>query len=144
FRVVRSADAYASSDGAGRILIGADEHLDGDDAVAQLIFHELCHALCEGPDRQRLPDWGLDNTGAAPDQVVHEHACLRLQVALAAPHGLRDLMAPTTEYRTYYDRVPVDPLADDGDPSVPRARAAAARAGVAPWQQALQRALVLT
>lgn len=144
FRVVRTAEAYASSDGTGRILIATDEHLDGDDAVAQLIFHELCHALCEGPDRERLPDWGLDNTGAVPDHVVHEHACLRLQVVLAAPHGLRDLMAPTTEYRAYYERVPLDPLAEDGDPSLPRARAAAARAGSPPWQPALQRALVLT
>ena len=146
FRVVRTADAYASSDGAGRILIGSDEHLDDDDAVAQLIFHELCHALCEGPDRERLPDWGLDNTGGAPEQVIHEHACLRLQVVLAAPHGLRDLMAPTTEYRAYHDRLPVDPLADGdaGDPSLPLARIAAARAGAPPWQPALQRALVLT
>jgi hypothetical protein len=144
FRVVRTADAYASSDGTGRISIGTDEHLDGDDAVAQLIFHELCHALCEGPDRQRLPDWGLDNTGTEADHVMREHACLRLQVVLATPHGLRDLMAPTTEYRAYYDRLPADALADDGDPSVAQARVAAARAGAAPWQPAMQRALVLT
>lgn len=145
-RVVRTADAYASSDGTGRILIGTDEHLDSDDAVAQLIFHELCHALCEGPDRQHLPDWGLDNTGAEADHVIHEHACLRLQVVLAAPHGLRDLMAPTTEYRAYYDRLPtqVDVLSDDGDPSVKQARAAVARACAAPWQPAIQRALTLT
>src|SRR5437868_3351770 len=104
FEVVRTSDAYASSDGAGRILIGVDELLDDDDAVAQLVFHELCHALCEGPERARLPDWGLDNTGAESAHVAHEHACLRLQVHLTAPYGLRDLMSPTTEYRAYHDR----------------------------------------
>ena len=144
FEVVRTAAAYASSDGAGRILIGTDEHLDDDDAVAQLIFHELCHALCEGPERAHLPDWGLDNTGAELAHVVHEHACLRLQIQLAAPHGLRDLMAPTTEYRGYYDRLPIDSLADEGDPAVPLALAAVGRAGAAPWSDALARALAQT
>src|SRR5712671_4201380 len=79
-RVDRTGDAYAASDGAGRLLIATDEHLDVDDAVAQLIFHELCHALCEGPERAALPDWGLDNTGTEPDHLAREHACLRLQV----------------------------------------------------------------
>jgi Fe-S-cluster containining protein len=144
FQVVRTADAYASSDGAGRILIGTDDHLDDDDAVAQLIFHELCHALCEGPERAHLPDWGLDNTGAEPTHVVHEHACLRVQNQLAGPHGLRDLMAPTTEYRGYYDLLPIDPLADESDPAVPLARAAVRRACAAPWSDALARALAQT
>ena len=143
-RVERTAAAYATSDGTGRIFIANDEHLDRDDAVAQLIFHEICHALCEGPERATLPDWGLDNTGAEPDHVVHEHACLRLQIHLAAPYALRDLMAPTTEYRGYHDRLPIDPLADDGDPSVPLARAAAARAGAPPWREALASAMALT
>ncbi len=159
FEVVRTGDAYASSDGAGRILIGADELLDDDDAVAQLIFHELCHALCEGPQRAQLPDWGLDNTGAEPAdmQVAHEHACLRLQIHLAAPFGLRDLMSPTTEYRAYYDLLPSEPLRDgasDGSSAaavapaaavaVALARAAAARAAAPPWRDALARALELT
>jgi Fe-S-cluster containining protein len=144
FAIVRTDDAYASSDGAGRISIGNDAHLDDDDAVAQLIFHELCHALCEGPDRARLPDWGLDNTGAESAHVVHEHACLRLQIQLAGPFGLRELMAPTTEYRAYYDQLPTDPLADDGDPAVALARVAAERATQAPWRDALARALEQT
>ena len=143
-RVERTGDAYASSDGAGRIFIATDDHLDVDDAVAQLIFHELCHALCEGPERAALPDWGLDNTGAEPEHLAREHACLRLQVHLATPYALRDLMAPTTEYRAYHDRIPIDPLADDGDSAVPLARAAAARAAESPWREALARALVLT
>ncbi len=144
--IARTGDAYASSDGTGRISIATNEHLDVDDAVAQLIFHELCHALCEGPENVAQPDWGLDNTGTLPADVVlaHEHACLRLQVYLASPYGLRDLMAPTTEYRAYHDRIPNDPLVDDGDPAVPIARAAAARAAEAPWRDAIMRAMSLT
>ena len=42
------SDAYATSDGRGGIAIGATETLDGDDALAQLVFHELCHAITEG------------------------------------------------------------------------------------------------
>jgi Fe-S-cluster containining protein len=144
FRIERTVAAYATSDGAGRILIASDEHLDSDDAVAQLIFHEICHALCEGPERATLPDWGLDNTGADAEHVVREHACLRLQIHLAAPHALRELMAPTTEHRAYHDRVPSDPLADDGDPAVPLARAAAARAAAPPWRDAIASAMALT
>jgi Fe-S-cluster containining protein len=140
--VERTAHAYASSDGNGRILIGRDEILDADDAAAQLIFHELCHALVEGPARWSLPDWGLDNSGAG--DVSREHACLRLQAHLAAPHDLRELLAPTTEYRAYHDRLPTDPLLDDGDPSVSLARAAVACAMSSPWGAAIDRALALT
>ena len=43
WRVERSTAAYASSDGRGSIAIGIDDILDADDAVAQLVFHELCH-----------------------------------------------------------------------------------------------------
>jgi Fe-S-cluster containining protein len=141
-RVERTADAYACSDGEGRIQIGDDNLLDVDDAVAQLIFHELCHALVEGDAGWARPDWGLDNSGAG--DVTREHACLRLQIYLASPHDLRAPMAPTTEYRDYYDRLPVDALADDGDPAVAPARAAAARAAAAPWREAIEQALALT
>ncbi|HET6283754.1 MAG TPA: YkgJ family cysteine cluster protein [Polyangia bacterium] len=142
FAVVRTPDAYASSDGAGAIAIGTQEILDADDAVAQLIFHELCHALVEGPARQALPDWGLDNSGAG--DVVREYACLRLQAHLAAPFGLRELMAPTTEYRSYHDRLPGDVLASDGDPATGLAREAAARAAATSWGRAIARALSST
>src|SRR5215471_9589400 len=108
FRVLRTAEAYATSDGRGQIAIGVPALLDVDDAVAQLVFHELCHAITEGPDAEALPDWGLDNDDAAPDRaagVVREHACLRLQAHLADRFGLRAPMAPTTEYRGYYDEL---------------------------------------
>ena len=96
-------DAYATSDGRGGIAIGATETLDGDDALAQLVFHELCHAITEGEASLRQPDWGLDNV---PEHVVREHACLRLQARLSDRFGLRAVMAPTTPYRDYYAALP--------------------------------------
>jgi hypothetical protein len=108
FRVERTQDAYASTDGQGTILIGARETLDADDSLAQLVMHELCHALVQGETRWGLVDWGLDNTSARDD--VREEACLRLQAHLAAAHGLRTLMAPTTPWRPFYFALPGDPL----------------------------------
>jgi hypothetical protein len=142
FRVERTGDAYATSDGRGTIAIGVGEALDVDDAVAQLIFHELCHAITQGAGAQVLPDWGLDNTGAR--DVVREHACLRLQAHLADAHGLRALMAPTTEYRAYHDALPPAPLATDDDPACAVAREAAARASAPRWHGPLRDALAAT
>jgi hypothetical protein len=142
FRVVRTADAYATSDGRGIIAIGVGEVLDRDDAVAQLVFHELCHALTEGDAALALPDWGLDNTSGR--DVVREHACLRLQAHLADAHGLRALMAPTTEYRAYHDALPDAPLGDGDDPAIAIAREAAARAAAPPWAAPLGDALAAT
>jgi Putative zinc- or iron-chelating domain len=142
FRVVRTGDAYATSDGRGTIAIGVREALDDDDAVAQLVFHELCHAITQGEGALALPDWGLDNTG--PRDVVREHACLRLQAHLADPHGLRAVMAPTTEYRGYHDALPAAPLGDGDDPAIAVAREAAARAEGGPWREPLQAALAAT
>jgi Fe-S-cluster containining protein len=144
FRVERTMQAYATSDGRGTIAIGADEILDGDDAVAQLIFHELCHAITQGTKSVTRPDWGLDNTG--PGDVVREHACLRLQAHLADGYGLRALMAPTTEYRAYHDALPASPLVPGPgeDPAVVIARDAAVRAAEAPWRDPLLAALAGT
>src|SRR5258708_5417847 len=142
FQVARTPEAYATSDGRGTIGIGVGEALDIDDAVAQLVFHELCHAITEGVAALSRPDWGLDNTG--PRDVVREHACLRLQAHLADGHGLRALMAPTTEYRAYHDALPGAPLADGDDPAIAIAREAAARAAAPPWREALDEALAAT
>jgi hypothetical protein len=140
--VVRTADAYATSDGRGTIAIGVGAALDLDDAVAQLVFHELCHAITEGEANLDKPDWGLDNT--SPRDVVREHACLRLQAHLADGHGLRALMAPTTEYRAYHDALPDAPLGDGDDPAIAIARQAAARAAAPPWAGPLADALAAT
>jgi Fe-S-cluster containining protein len=141
--VVRSDAAYASTDGRGRLLIGTRESLDADDCLAQIIFHELCHALVQGPASMSLPDWGLDNE---TDRDQHrELACLRVQAALAARHGLRALLAPTTDHRPFYDALPADPLEGPAeDPSVPLAKAALRRAGAPPWREPIEAALGAT
>jgi hypothetical protein len=143
-RVVRSPDAYASYRPDGRILvIGDDASLDPDDSLAQMIFHELCHALVQGDDAFDRPDWGLDNE--TDRDAWREHACLRAQAVLAARHGLRRLLAPTTDYRAaFWDRLPDDPLADRADPSVQAAIAAIRRAARPPWAPHLDAALAAT
>jgi hypothetical protein len=139
--VVRTNEAYATSDGRGVIAIGVDEALDGDDAFAQLVFHELCHAITQGDEAVTKPDWGLDNV---PEHVVREHACLRLQAELAAPFGLRAAMAPTTPYRGYYDTLPASPLASGSDPAIAIAVEAAARFATSSWRAPIEEALAAT
>ena len=141
-RVVRTADAYAATDGRGGLAIGDDATLDADDSLAQMIFHELCHSLIEGEDAFARPDWGMDNTG--PDHDWREHACLRVQWQLAGRHGLRALFAPTTEFRAFWDRLDGDVLADRRDPSVQAAITALGRSGRPPWSPALGEALAAT
>jgi Fe-S-cluster containining protein len=141
--VVRSPDAYAATDGHGTLVIGTDETLDADDSLAQMIFHELCHALVAGPEAFAQPDWGLDNIGDG--DAWRERATLRLQVTLARRYGLERLFAPTTDYRAeFWDVMPADPLADRGDPSVVAAIAGLARVGTPPWAPALEDALAAT
>jgi hypothetical protein len=140
-RVQRTSDAYASTDGNGVILVGADDTLDADDSAAQLIFHELCHALVQGPENLRVPDWGLDNT--SDRDLVAEEACLRLQAHLADAQALRPLMTPTTISRAYYSALPAFPLEGD-EPACALAAQGARWAGTAPWREALDRALAET
>jgi hypothetical protein len=141
FRVIRTADAYATADGRGDIGIGTRETLDREDSLAQLVMHELCHALVQGEDALSRPDWGLDNTSDRDD--ARELACLRLQAHLAADHGLRLLMAPTTPWRSGYMELPVDALSGD-DASVALARAALARPLATPFRAAMKEALAST
>jgi hypothetical protein len=108
FRVVRSDAAYASTDGRGTIVVGEPHTLDDEDTVAQLVLHEICHALVQGEARWSSPDWGLDNTTDRDD--VREEACLRLQAHLASLHGLRAELAPTTPWKSYYRALPAAPL----------------------------------
>jgi hypothetical protein len=140
FRVERSSEVYAATEGA-RLVLGAPETLDPDDCLAQMIFHELCHSLVQGPERLRAPDWGLSNLDDR--DVVREHATLRLQARLAAEHGLRVFLAPTTDFRAYYDALPEAPF-DGDDPAVPLAREGWARVDMAPWGPHLRGALRAT
>ncbi len=147
-RIERSSSVFAAYDGAGTLTLGSAETFDADDGLPQLVFHELCHALVEGPSGLRAVDWGLDNVGDG--DLPREWASLRVQAALAEPHGLRAILAPTTDHRAYYDALPPDPLAPiDGDDAGDRAAIAAAgegllRATEEPWATALGNALAIT
>ncbi len=140
-RVVRDPSAFATTDGNGTLAIATPEGLDADDCLAQMIFHELCHSLVQGPRSLVQRDWGLDNESER--DVVPEHACLRLQALLLRPLGLRRALGPTTDFRAYYDALPEDPLAGD-DPAIPLAVAAASRVSQAPWAPHLEEALLGT
>ena len=142
FRVERSAEVYASTDGSGVMIIGDPSTLDPDDCLAQMILHELCHSLIEGQESLAVPDFGLDNESER--DLVREHACLRLQAWLAGQHGLRQALAPTTDFRIYYDALPEDPLGDLCDPACASAQQGAARSREAPWAPHLEQALEVT
>jgi len=141
----RTDHAYATTDGRGRLALSSAPGLDPDDCVAQMVLHELCHSLVQGPDSFQLSDWGLDNE--TERDVVLEHACLRVQAALLSPHGLRQALAPTTDYRAYYDALPADPFEVDAPGEVEAillARAGHARRAKRPWAPHLERALEAT
>ncbi|MCA9578926.1 MAG: hypothetical protein R3B40_12730 [Polyangiales bacterium] len=141
FRVERSDGCFASVDPAGVMTLGAPETLDADDCLAQMIFHELCHSLVQGREGLAEVDWGLDNESAR--DVPREHATLRLQAHLASQYGLRQVLAPTTDFRAFYDALPNDPWT--GDPTeVALARAALALVDEAPWGPHLRDGLVAT
>ena len=129
FRVERGEAAYASTDGRATILIGARAVLDDDDSLAQLVMHELCHALVQGEANWSRPDWGLDNTSDRDDDA--EAACLRLQAHWADQRGLRGLMAPTTPWKSYYAALPADPLFPAGSADEAPCALAAAAIGLA-------------
>jgi hypothetical protein len=141
-RVARSGDVYASWDGGGTLTLSTREHFDADDSLAQLVFHELCHALVAGPRRLHKPDWGMENVDER--DLLQEHACHRVQAALADRHGLRGFLAVTTDHRVYWDALPVDALASGDDPAIPLAKDAYVRATTGPWAEALERALART
>ncbi|MEZ6096416.1 MAG: hypothetical protein R3C03_19675, partial [Pirellulaceae bacterium] len=105
--IERSSEVFAHWNGNGTLVLGSPETLDGDDCLAQMIFHEMCHALVCGPEWRTTVDWGLDND--VPEHQVFEHASLRLQAALSAEHGLNHFMAATTDFREFYDRIVDEP-----------------------------------
>lgn len=146
FRIVRTPDAYASTDGRGTVLLAVDELFDPDDSLAQMIFHELCHALVEGDEGEKRVDWGIGH--AIGKNPWREHACLRLQAYLAGRVGLRDFFAPTTDFRvSFWDSLPADPFTappESGgrrERSCVAARIAAWRASQTRWAPHLELAL---
>ena len=48
FGLRRSAEVFASVQD-GVLLLGVPKTLDADDCLAQMILHELCHSLVQGP-----------------------------------------------------------------------------------------------
>lgn len=147
-RIARDGRGYAATDGQGLLTIAPDADLDADDCLAQIILHELCHALVQGEKSFGQPDWGLVNDASQASyegDTVREQACLRVQAALLRPHGLRGLLGPTTEFRAFYDALPADPLdGDAADPALPLARDGVARAFRSPFRRPLASALWAT
>lgn len=152
-RVMREPGAYASTDGKGTLTIAVPEELDPDDSLAQMIFHELCHALVEGPESFERRDWGLDNT--SDDDVLREHACVRLQAFLSRSRGLGTFLAPTTDFRLFHDVLGPDPFVfeeaqapytdrEGARRSITLAKQALARVGTRPWSPHLTEALDAT
>jgi hypothetical protein len=141
-KLVRSDAVYASWDGVDTLTVCTPAEFDPDDSLAQMIFHELCHGLIEGPEKHGLRDWGLENIDLR--DLLQEHASHRLQASLLDPHGLRLVLGPATDHRPYYDALPDDPLADGDDPAIPLARAGYRLATEGPWAAAIEDALAAT
>jgi len=140
--VERSSKVFASWDGQKVLTLSTPENLDADDCLAQLIFHEICHALVEGPDGLTQADWGLENQDGS--DLIREHACQRVQAALSDPYELRNFLAVTTDHRSYYDKLGPLPLTDCADPCVALARAGWLRSQEPPYSPILQEALAAT
>ena len=138
--VVRDPDVFASWR-PGALHLATSDALDSDDCLAQMILHETCHALIEGPDGMAKADWGLENIDER--DLDREYACQRLQAALTDPWGLRALLAVTTEHRGYYDALGEHPLQGEG-PSVLLARQGWKRATEGEWSDPLRQALAAT
>ncbi len=139
-RIERDDRAFASSDGSGRLTIATQAALDADDCLAQMIFHEICHAIAQGDRAWTETDWGLAAEGK--QSLLQEHTCLRLQHALAKRHGLELVLAPTTEHRAFYDALGEQSFG--ADESSDAARQALARASAPPFFPHVDRALERT
>lgn len=143
--VHRSDEVYASWDGVRTLTLGTPDILDADDSMAQMVLHELCHALIAGPDGWHQVDWGFepDHLGT-PWEALREHAAVRLQAALADAWGLRGFFSVTTDWRHYYDALPPDPLSGMRDRSRFMARQGWVRGRTSPYRSVLDNALAAT
>ncbi|MFT7464038.1 MAG: hypothetical protein ACI9EF_002387 [Pseudohongiellaceae bacterium] len=134
----------AVADGDGDV--GSLRDFDPDDCLAQMIFHEICHALVAVPDAWEPPDWGLCNRDNR--DLDSEYATHRLQARLAGRYGLRVFMGPTTEHRPFYDALPDNPLVagevSGQEISIAEARAGWEHATGGDWAAPVEEALVAT
>ncbi len=141
-RVERDAEVNAAWDGVRLLRIGTAELLDADDSLAQMILHEMCHAMVAGHDGFAREDWGLAYD--EPDHVHFEHAALRLQAALADRFGLRQFLASTTDFREYFDRLPESTLDIHDDPAIAMAQRGMELARHNGWLAIIDSALAAT
>lgn len=143
--LTRTADAYATYDGQGHLALAIDAHLDADDCVAQMVLHELCHALVQGRRALTTLDWNLpcgENEGLSA-----EFAAQRLQAYFADGVGMREFFAVTTQWRPYWDAMgkPL-PASSNAESTETTAHVALARTGLENakawgWEGPLLRAL---
>ena len=104
WKLQRSHQVFASWNGVDTLTLGTRDDLDADDHLAQMILHEICHALIEGKSSWTQRDWGLENIDEK--HLVNELSCHRLQAALADQVGLRGFFAVTTDWRPYFNVIP--------------------------------------
>jgi hypothetical protein len=142
WRLRRDDAVYASWDGVETLTICTPAEFDPDDCLAQMILHEIAHAIVAGPRNLSQPDWGMENVDTR--DLVSEHACHRLQAHLLGRWGLRQVLNPTTDHRPYYDALPADPMAPGSDPAIALANDARLRAQQEPWASVLREALSTT
>jgi hypothetical protein len=144
--VRRNPAIFSATDGTGLLELGPFDTLDPDDTTAQMILHELCHWITNGLETFHERDWGF-----ALDSELdwREHACLRLQAGLTGRYGLRTMLAPTSQFRMYYDTIPDDVLAPlpgwpHEDEVVALAAVALERADREPWGTPMRAAFEAT
>jgi len=145
-RVRRNPAIFSATDGQGLLELGPFHTLDADDTTAQMILHEFCHWITNGESTFHERDWGFDLDS---ELDWREHSCLRLQAGLCERYGLRGMLAPTSQFRDYYDRIPTDvlqPLDDSEREAKVCALAAVAleRAAGTPWSGPMTEAFVAT
>jgi hypothetical protein len=150
--VRRNPAIFSATDGTGLLELGPLDTLDPDDTTAQMIFHELCHWITNGLETFHARDWGFDLDA---ELDWREHTCLRLQAHLAGSarcadgSDLRQVLAPTSQFRAYYDAIPADVLEPvpgwpHEDEVVALARVVIERARGEPWAAPLAEALRAT
>lgn len=141
FRIHRSDEAYASFDGEHVLTICTPAEFDEDDCLAQMILHELCHALVGGDKALEMRDWGITSEG--DEGLLQEHATHRLQAYFSGVYGLRGMLAVTTQWRAHYDALSEEPLKGEGT-SVLMAQRGLENARAWRWESPIQCAMKAT
>jgi len=139
--VERTDAAYATYDGAGTLAVAVQEDMDPDDCLAQMLLHEVCHALVQGRRALTTLDWGLAyQEGEGLDE---EYATHRLQAHFADRVGMREFFAVTTQWRPHWNQMGPEPLRGT-EVSSRLARRALENARAWGWEDAIHKALERT